>query len=1042
MPISAASGEDSIESKGVWMKFDFGTSGSPVSNGYIGVSNTLIYNSERGYGLDRSASSRDRGAPDDLRRDFTNGTYGFTVDVPNGNYHVKIISGDQIASNNTEVSIEGIAQGAITSKTGEFSEMIRNISVTDGQLNFMFSRDGRVNAIELNDLEIPSGLTVQSKSYLPEASVSLVWEAVYGAASYNIYRTGDGEGTPVQLGASHEARYNDTTVELGKTYQYAVTHVNPSSIESGKSEALTVKVYDDTKAPPAPPGGLFLLETTDDSVSIAWAAADDAAYYRVWRAASPAGPFVHIGNSIQAQYSDPVETSKPYYYRLDAVGEGGMSQLSDVIQSPISRYMVRQMEKLDRGLVAVQSSQGIYLGWRMLGTDPQEISFNLYRNGQKINAVPISNSTNYVDAEGTADSVYYVRALLNGNELAPSDTAKVWGQGYYDLPLQKPADGVSPDGKTYTYSANDASAGDLDGDGQYEIVLKWDPSNSKDNSISGYTGPTLIDAYKLDGTQLWRVDLGRNIRAGAHYSPFMVYDLDGDGRAEVAMKTADGTIDGMGTPIGNPSADYRNASGYVLNGPEYLTIFEGSTGRAMATTEYDPPRGRVSDWGDSYGNRVDRFLAGIAYLDGKQPSLIMARGYYTRSVLAAYNWREGQLSKQWTFDTDKGYSSYAGQGNHQLSVADVDGDGRDEIIYGAMAVDDDGSGLYTTRLGHGDAMHLSDLDPDRPGLEVFQVHEEKSAAYGLEFRDAHTGALIWGVRTGQDTGRGAASDIDPRYRGAEAWALAGGIGGVYSAAGEKISSKIPPANHLIWWDGDPLREILDHTMNEERTVGVGTIGKWDYENSSVVNLLTAAGTFSNNTTKGNPSLQGDILGDWREEVLWRTEDSTALRIYTTTELTNHRIYTLMHDPVYRLGITWQNSGYNQPPHTSYFLGHSMAEAPIPNISLGKPIEVAVNIHPEVLHMKSNGQISVDVMLSSDTQVSQVQASSFRLLANGKVIHANASKTNSKVILKLNRDQLREALSGLQGHIQITVIGTTTEGTALIGKDTIQLIEAN
>lgn len=578
----------------------------------------------------------------------------------------------------------------------------------------------------------------------------------------------------------------------------------------------------------------------------------------------------------------------------------------------------RQMEFLDRGVVAVKTGTGVFVSWRLLGTEGSNVSFNVYRDGTKVNASPITNSTNLQDASGTSSSKYTVRAVVSGTEQAASAAASVWGNNYLSVPLSVPAGGTTPDGVAYTYSANDASAGDVDGDGEYELIVKWDPSNSKDNSQSGYTGEVFIDAYKLNGTRLWRISLGKNIRAGAHYTQFMVYDLDGDGKAEVAMKTADGTKDGTGVVIGDASKDYRNSSGYVLSGPEFLTIFNGQTGKALSTVNYEPARGNVSDWGDNYGNRVDRFLAAIAYLDGERPSLVMARGYYTRTVLVAYNWRDGQLTKQWTFDSNtSGNSGYAGQGNHNLSVADVDGDGKDEIVYGAMAVDDNGKGLYTTGLHHGDAMHLSDLDPDRAGLEVFQVHETASNA-GVEFRDARTGQLIWGIPTTKDIGRGMAADIDPRYKGAEVWA----DGGLYTAKGQKIGTTLPSSTNFgIWWDGDLLRELLDSNR----------IDKWDYANSKTVNLLTASGVSSNNGTKSTPNLQADLFGDWREEVVWRTNDSSALRIYTTTAVTDKRIYTLMHDPVYRLGVAWQNVAYNQPPHTGFYLGDSMSTPPVPNI---------------------------------------------------------------------------------------------------------------
>ncbi|MGR3206159.1 rhamnogalacturonan lyase [Bacillus glycinifermentans] len=596
-----------------------------------------------------------------------------------------------------------------------------------------------------------------------------------------------------------------------------------------------------------------------------------------------------------------------------------LPQQTEADAAPAPAAQARQMESLKRGLVAVKTENGVFVSWRLLGTEPSSVSFNVYRNGQKLNSSPISSSTNFLDAGGTANSTYEVRAVVNGQEQPASEKAGVWGQNYKSVPLEKPDGGQTPDGVSFTYSANDASVGDLDGDGEYEIVLKWDPSNSKDNSQDGYTGEVLIDAYKLDGTKLWRINLGKNIRAGAHYTQFLVYDFDGDGKAEIAMKTADGTKDGSGKVIGSPGADYRNAEGRVLSGPEYLTIFKGDTGKELTTVNYEPARGNVADWGDSYGNRVDRFLACVAYLDGERPSLVMARGYYTRTVLVAYNWRGGKLSKLWTFDSkSSGNGAYAGQGNHNLSVADADGDGKDEILYGAMAVDHDGKGLYSTGWGHGDAMHAGDLDPTRAGMEVFQVHENSRSPYGLSFRDAGTGKLIWGVHAGKDVGRGMAADIDPRYAGAEVWA----DGGLYTAKGIQISSTLPSSTNFgIWWDGDLQRELLDSNR----------IDKWDYERSQTVNLLTAAGASSNNGTKATPALSADILGDWREEAIWRTNDSSALRIYTTTNVTGHRMYTLMHDAVYRLGIAWQNVAYNQPPHTGFYLGEGMAAQQKPNI---------------------------------------------------------------------------------------------------------------
>jgi rhamnogalacturonan endolyase len=591
---------------------------------------------------------------------------------------------------------------------------------------------------------------------------------------------------------------------------------------------------------------------------------------------------------------------------------------------------VRVMENLDRGVVAVRtSSSQVYVGWRMLGTEwGQNIGYNVYRNGIKITSSPITASTNYVDSFAT-DGVYGVSAVIDGVEGAVSKSVNVWNTNYLSIPLQIPEGVTTPDGVTSSYRANDCSVGDLDGDGEYEIVVKWDPSNSQDNSISGYTGNVYLDAYKLDGTFLWRIDLGINIRAGAHYTQFMVYDLDSDGKAEVACKTAPYTKDGLGNTVllgSDTLTDYRNTSGYILSGPEYLTVFNGQTGAAMATTNYNPPRGTVSSWGDSYGNRVDRFLACVAYLDGVHPSLVMCRGYYTRAVLAAWDWRDGQLTQRWVFDSNNsGYSSYAGQGCHSLSVAEVDEDGKDEIIYGACAIDDNGAGLYNTGLGHGDALHVSDMDPDRPGLEVWQCHE--SSPYGASFRDAKTGEVIFRYQATADTGRACAGDITSGSRGYEMWA-AGSF--LYSCTGATLGSGPSPKNFMSWWDGDLLREFLDGSDNSKVTTAP-VISK--YGGST---LLSASGCYSNNTTKATPCLSGDILGDWREEVIFRTSDNTALRIYTTTAVTTHRLYTLMHDCQYREAIAWQNVAYNQPPHPSFYLGDGMSPPPTPQIQFPQP----------------------------------------------------------------------------------------------------------
>ncbi|GHT22490.1 rhamnogalacturonan endolyase YesW [Bacteroidia bacterium] len=580
----------------------------------------------------------------------------------------------------------------------------------------------------------------------------------------------------------------------------------------------------------------------------------------------------------------------------------------------------RQMEQLDRGLVAVKTADGVFLSWRLLGDEPQDVAFNIFRNGTLLNDKPIAGATNWIDKSGKVSDEYLVKTIGRDAARHVSTAVKPWENPYKTIQLNRPQtpaiDNPQP-WETGGYIPNDCSVGDLDGDGEYEIVVKWN-ARAHDNSHNGPTDPVILDAYKLDGTHLWRIDLGKNIRAGAHYTQFMVYDLDGDGIAEIACKTAPGTIDGKGKAVilGNddPQADYRNENGHILDGPEYLTIFNGTTGAEITTIPYNPPRGndlkRV--WGDDRGNRSDRYLACIAYLDGAHPSLVMCRGYYTRAVLAAYDFKAGKLTERWVYDSGIEHdtkNTAFGQGNHSLAVGDVDGDGFDEIVYGGAAIDHDGKLLYSTGLGHGDAHHLSDLDPDRPGLEFFQVHETKPCPAGVELRAAGTGELLFGRPTTIDVGRGLSADIDPKHRGFEFWSSASNE--VYNIKGEVISTQKPSVNFRIYWDGDLQDELLDGNR----------ITKWNGNGTDQIVDFQTFGGASINGTKKNPNLQADLFGDWREEVvLYNQQDPGQLLIFTTTIPTEHRLVTLMHDPVYRLSVAWQNVAYNQPPHLGYYIG--------------------------------------------------------------------------------------------------------------------------
>ncbi|WP_221930239.1 T9SS type A sorting domain-containing protein [Gracilimonas mengyeensis] len=595
----------------------------------------------------------------------------------------------------------------------------------------------------------------------------------------------------------------------------------------------------------------------------------------------------------------------------------GMMSLGSTAQA-----QTKQVENLDRGLIAIAQENGYLVSWRLLGNEAYDTGFNVYRDGEKLNEAPITGATLFTDTDGGEAPNYTVRAVVDGSEQTDSKPARLIKNtegehaGYFDIPLNRPQQG--PEGGIY--SPNDASVGDLNGDGQYEVVVKWNPSNAKDNSQAGKTDNVYLDAYTLDGAMLWRIDLGRNIRAGAHYTQFMVYDFDGSGKAELMVKTAPGTKDGNGNFLSkgpaasaNHSADFRNSDGYILRGPEYLTVFDGETGAELATTEYVPVRGGTmqEDWGDSYGNRVDRFLAGVAYVDGEKPSAIFARGYYTRMVVVAWDWRNGELTQRWVFDTDDPEygSSWEGQGNHQLSVADADNDGRHEIIYGSVVIDDDGSGLHNTGQGHGDALHVTQMVKGDPIPKIFMPHEWDQ--YGVSLRNADDGSMLFNNDKSGDIGRGAAAELDSEVPGFKFWASSGM--GLYDMDGN-VAGQIPSSiNHVVWWDGELSRELL----NSNR------VTKWSVANNSGTTLLSGSGTASVNGTKSNPNLQADILGDWREEVLLRTTDNERLRVFTTTMPTDHRLYTFMHDPVYRTAIAWQNTAYNQPPHPGFYVASDM-----------------------------------------------------------------------------------------------------------------------
>lgn len=625
----------------------------------------------------------------------------------------------------------------------------------------------------------------------------------------------------------------------------------------------------------------------------------------------------------------------------------------------------RVMEKLDRGTVAVKTNGGVYLSWRLLGTESlTNQAFDIYRDSEKIYTTGEHDATCYTDSKGTADNKYTV--VPKGEAIDKTEAVDVWttnttykgrSVAYKDIAFKVPDGGKTPKDEEYTYTANDMSVGDLDGDGEYEYIVKWDPSNSKDNSVKGYTGNVYLDAYELDGTLLWRIDLGVNIRAGAHYTQYMVYDFDGDGKSEVILKTAPGSKDGEGNYVskagknitkGDDKKDYRNSSGLLMGkdgGPEYLTVFNGETGAAMQTVDFDPPRSILtsSEWGDSYANRSERYLAAVAYLDGVHPSVVMTRGYYTYVYAAAYTWDGTDLKEQWlstntpteenggtgctvkyadgTSKNNTNKTLYA-QGAHSVSVADVDNDGYDEIIFGSAVLDHDGTVLTYDGRGHGDAEHVSDFDNDGK-QEIFMAHEagkhnDKIIPYAVDIK-RYNGDIMLQAAQG-DIGRGIMDNVDDEYALSSGnlslfWSVA--ADGIYNQAGEKVGD-IPNShgsnmeNFAVYWDGDLGRELLDGNKLVKYSIKSGTERiYYDSKNSTLPGSI-------NNSTKSNACLTADLFGDWREEIVLRYGD--GVRIYFSTIPTDYRLTTLMHDSQYRCAIAWQNVGYNQPPHTSYYIG--------------------------------------------------------------------------------------------------------------------------
>lgn len=581
----------------------------------------------------------------------------------------------------------------------------------------------------------------------------------------------------------------------------------------------------------------------------------------------------------------------------------------------------RQMESLGRGLVAIKNDAGVFLSWRLPAEEWYGVTYNVYRDGNKLNELPLEVS-NYVDLEGEISSSYTVSPIVEGAEQEQCAPAQPWSDQYLEIDLVD---------RPEAYEINDATTADLDGDGEYEIIVKrLNRACAVDETLFTY-----FEAYKLDGTLMWEINVGPNIlSSGGVEINIAAFDFDEDGKAEVFLRTSEGTIFGDGTEIGDVDNDgitnYRYSvvqssnMQYMNAGPEFLSLVDGETGAELDRVDYIA-RGSSSDWGDDYGHRANKFFFGAPYLDGKKPSLFIGRGIYTKTEMQTYDVVDKKLVSRWHFSSLDN-PGYAYQGNHNYTIADVDGDGRDEIVWGGMSVDDDGTGMYTTGLGHGDALHVGDLDPFRKGAEVWRCLEN-SPVWGTVLCDGTTGEILIHEVQDRDCGRCCAANISDDITGAALW----GSYSVFSATSKDVvSSGTGSVNFRIYWDGDLLEELLDHSWT-------GSDGAGKIHKPNVGNLLLATGTNSCNWTKGTPSLQADLFGDWREEVIWRTDDDTKIRIYTTVDPTPYRNYTLMHDHQYRQAICWQMCGYNQPPHVSYFLGEreGMTVPPPPSTTNGR-----------------------------------------------------------------------------------------------------------
>ncbi|MBR4481374.1 MAG: autotransporter-associated beta strand repeat-containing protein [Prevotella sp.] len=598
----------------------------------------------------------------------------------------------------------------------------------------------------------------------------------------------------------------------------------------------------------------------------------------------------------------------------------------------------RMTDRLDRGLVAVRTDAGVFCTWRVLAEEYYDVKYNIYRDGIKLNGDHPLEVSNFLDTSGgNENSQYTVTAVVRGTEKAHSKVATVWAQNYLE---------ITPDHGDLksTYVPNDACCADVDGDGELEILLKFDNQSwaSADYPKAGYEGEYfIIEVYKLDGRKLWWIDLGPNMADFQNNEQNIIaYDWDEDGRAEAVMRASDGTVihmaDGTTYEIGDPTKNYLAATStgqwFVHEGQEFLVYMDGATGKPYQVMDYPLKRLEAGEtsldaaWGDGYGHRSTKHFFGAPCLDGRKASIFLARGIYTRHKMVALdvNPDTHELTERWRWTNNTPGSSWYAQGYHNYSIADVDWDGRDEICFGSMVIDDNGHGLSTTGLGHGDAHHVGDFNPYIHGQELYACNEDRP---DNNYRDATTSKIYYRQTSSNDDGRAMMGNFSNDYPGC--LGRSGHDTAISSVTNEHIPEDIAfDVNFRIYWDGDLLEETFNGTGTRNST---GRIYK-----PGVGDLLKLEGSLTNNDTKATPCYQGDILGDWREEVIMRTKDN-KIRIYTTTIPTDWRIPTLWHDHQYRNAMVWQMCGYNQPPHVSYFLGEleGITQAPPPLTMTGR-----------------------------------------------------------------------------------------------------------